>query len=217
MFKTVPYSQTRPQGPGSRPLCRALRRFAPVFLLLTALHSRAEPRTALQVVKACNDEILALHAAAGEAGAAELENKVGVILNRVASFATMAERVAVPFVDRLDAGQRARFVNVFADLLRLSATQALGRRHGDRFDYVGEEQADDGVWVRTVAHRGQEALAIDFQLERIGDEYRIVNYVVDDIDTVLNYRKQIGRMLKEKPADDVIGRLEARVKELSAP
>ena len=51
-------------------------------------------------------------------------------------------------------------------------------------------------------------------MARRGDTWVIVNYVVDDVDTVRNYRKQFTQLLAMKTFEQVMSQLEKKISSL---
>jgi phospholipid transport system substrate-binding protein len=171
--------------------------------------------TPLAVIRASNDAVLRLLAGHDTVDAA-LEGKLFAVIDPVTDFDRIAAAVVDPFCPKLSAEQCGRFKETFTRLLRVSSIKKLGRYRADAFDYGAEQVAGESATVSTVAHYKDERIPLDYELARRGGAWVIVNYVVDDIDTIRNYRKQFTRLLAQETFDQLIARLRAKIAEYEA-
>jgi len=85
-------------------------------------------------------------------------------------------------------------------------------------EYVESRLDGERAVVRMLAWYGDDQVELDYQLERGADgRWRIVNYVVDGVDTVRNYRRQFARILQESSMADLIDRLDRHASRLEEP
>lgn len=143
---------------------------------------------------------------------AEGEVKVYAIMDEVTDF----DRMSGAAIDGIcEAGDElcGEWKNVFSDLLRIRSIKGLGRYRADRFDYLGEEINGEQAVVNTLAYFEDEEYTLDYELELAGDQWVIVNYIVDDVDTVRSYRRRFERLLQGETVADVIQRLRDRIVE----
>lgn len=138
------------------------------------------------------------------------------VIDEATDFTTISRRVTEPFCKKLSAAECAEFDQTFRDLLRASSTRKLGRYRADRFEYLGEDVGGDAATVRTVAFYKEDSVRLDYRLERSGGRWVIVNYLVDDVDTVRNYKKQFLRLFAKNDFRGVIDRLKAKIAEIEA-
>lgn len=182
-------------------LAAALFTFSPAGL-------RAE--TPLETVRSSNQKVLDIYAS-HESVDEETERKIYDVIDGVTDFASISDSVTARFCKKLTAGECEEFNGVFTRLLRLSSIKKLGRYRADGFEYIGEEIDGPSAVVRTIALYGEERIYLDYSLEERSGSWRIVNYVVDDVDTIRNYRKQFTRLFSRKSFEEVIERLEERI------
>lgn len=177
-------------------------------LLATAqLAAAATPR---EVLEQSNNQVLAIYASS-ERIDAETESEIYRIIDGVTDYESIAGEVTSRFCQDLTEEECQRFKEVFIRLLRISSIKKLGRYRADSFDYLDEEIDGDKAVVRTVAYYNDEKVALDYVLESRKGMWRIVNYIVDDVDTIRNYRKQFRRLFAKKSYEQVIERLEERI------
>jgi ABC-type transporter MlaC component len=143
---------------------------------------------------------------------AEGEAKVYAIMDEVTDFRRMSG-AAIDGVCEIEAERCDEWKTVFSDLLRIRSIKGLGRYRADRFDYLGEEINGEQAVVNTLAYFEDEEYTLDYELELIDGRWFIVNYIVDDVDTVRSYRRRFERLLQEESVADVIQRLRDRIVE----
>lgn len=102
---------------------------------------------------------------------------------------------------------------VFGDLLRIRSVKGVGRYRADRFDYLTEEIDGERAVVNTLAYYEDEEVTLEYELESRGDSWMIVNYVLDDVDTVRSYNRRFSRLLEDNTVDEIIERLRERIQE----
>ncbi len=135
------------------------------------------------------------------------------IIEGVTDFAEISRRVVESFCKSLSDSECAEFDQTFQKLLRTSSLRRLGRYRADRFEYLGEDIDDETALVRTLAFYEEETFRLDYLLERSGGRWLIVNYVVDDVDTIRNYKKQFRRLFARSDFRSIIERLEKKIAE----
>ena len=64
--------------------------------------------------------------------------------------------------------------------------------------------------VKTIAYYKDEAVQLDYLLEKRGGTWRIVNYLVDGVDTIRNYQRQFKRILEKDSLAGLLSRLQKK-------
>lgn len=166
------------------------------------------------VIQSSNQEILDLYATSEDGP--EVNTEVFAIMDAVTSFSSIAAAAIDGFCKDPGDEECKAFKNVFVRLLRVSSIKKLGRYRADSFEYLGEAIEGDTAEVKTVARYGDDDIELDYYLHSHEDGWVIVNYVVDGIDTIKNYRKQFSRMLRQSSIGSVTERLAKRVEDLES-
>jgi phospholipid transport system substrate-binding protein len=197
-----------------------LNRFGPLRGALCALAlclaaQSAAAATPLEVVRESNDAVLAIFKRHPVVDAA-VEKELFTVIDGVTDYPALAAGAVDPFCAKLTAAQCATFKETFTRLLRISSIKKLGRYRAERFEYGGAEVTGDKALVRTFAFFKQDRVPLDYQMARRGGGWVIVNYVIDGIDTVRNYRKQFTQLLAKETFDQVIERLNRKIAALQA-
>lgn len=147
---------------------------------------------------------------------AEGEARVYEVMDRVTDFDAMSNSAINGVCE--DSGipedKCGEWKAVFSDLLRIRSIKGVGRYRADRFDYLNEETDGEQAVVNTLAYYEGDEVTLDYELARTDEKWVIVNYVVDDVDTVRSYNRRFKRLLRNETVDDVIARLQARIEEL---
>lgn len=166
----------------------------------------------LEVVRESNERILAIYRAADEVDGAVQRRIVG-IMDDVTAWERITEEAVAPVCGEMSPAECSELREVFAELLRASSIARLGRYRADRFEYRGQEVEGDCARVDTLAWYEDDDIAIEYELELLDGSWKIVNYVVDGVDTVRNYQKQFARLLRQETPAEVIARLRAKIAE----
>lgn len=168
---------------------------------------------ALEEISRSNREVMAILAEKPDLNA-DMERRIDSVLDRVTDFAAMSDAAGAGFTDGVNEAQHERFHRAFRTLLRNSALRRMGRYRADRVEYG--EATSDGPLARvpTTAWYGGDQVAIDYTLQLGADNrWRIVNYTVDGVDTIRNYRRQFARILRSENFEQLVERLERRAAE----
>ena len=139
------------------------------------------------------------------------EDEIFRVIDGVTDFEAMASAAAERSCGDLTGEQCREFKDVFIELLRVSSVKKLGRYRAESFDYLGERKDDGQAVVETTARFGEDDISLVYYLTLGEGQWRITNYVVDDVDTVRNYRKQFKRLFRTKSYDEVVRRLRDRI------
>lgn len=192
-----------------------MARLALCGVVLLGLAARASAATPLEVIKSTNDAVLAIYAKHRKVDAA-VEREIFATIDAVTDYQALAGAAIDPLCQKLSAAQCTNFKEVFTRLLRVSSVKKMGRARAGRFEYGGEQVTGESAVVRSFAFFDQEKVPLDYHLARRGDTWVIVNYVVDEVDTVKNYRKQFRSFLSQKTFEKLMDQLERKIASLEA-
>lgn len=194
---------------------RNLVRLACGSAVLLCLAAGATAATPLDVIKGSNEAVLAIYREHRVIDAA-VEQELLAIIDPVTDYQSMAGGAIDPLCPKLTAAQCETFKEIFTRLLRISSTKKLGRARADRFEYEGEQVTGDSAVVRSFAFFNGEKVPLDYLMARRSDTWVIVNYTIDELDTVRNYRKQFTQLLAKKTFEQVMDQLKRKIATLEA-
>jgi len=181
-------------------------------LLFLHLFIGAEEKgnTPLEVIKQSNQqvkEILDKHKIVDE----RIEAQLYRIIDGVTDYQTLSQQVTEQSCKKLTPQQCRTFNQIFVELLRVSSIKKMGRYRADNFDYLGEEINQDQAVVTTTAYYKKDKAELVYHLHKKDGKWMIINYVLDDIDTVRNYKKQFLRLFASETFDQVMDRLRKKI------
>lgn len=178
---------------------RVLRAARLVFggVVLLSLGSRASAATPLEVVKGTNEAVLSTYSKHRAIDAA-VEKELFATIDSVTDYQALAAGAIEPLCPKLTAAQCTSFKEIFTRLLRVSSIKKLGRYRADRFEYGTEQVTGESAVVKSIAIFNEERVPLDYHLARRSDSWVIVNYVVDDVDTV----PQLPQAVRAAPGEE---------------
>lgn len=147
----------------------------------------------------------------------ERDAAITEVIVSATSFATLAENAVGSYWPAVPEEQRAEYVAVFSEILSISSVQKMGHYSADRIEFLDQEAAGDEVVLRTHAYFEDKMVRLDYTLASIEGEWKVVNYALNDVDTVENYRKQFFRVIGSEGFEGLLERLRVRLAELREP
>ena len=132
-----------------------------------------------------------------------LEKVVGDRFN----YEEMAKRTLAAQWQKLDAKQRAEFVDLFMKLLTNSYADKVEGYSGEQIHYLNERLEGDYAEVRTKAASGKVEIPLDYRLLSKGGDWRVYDVVVDGVSLVSNYRGQFAKIIRTSGYDDLVKQL----------
>lgn len=112
-------------------------------------------------------------------------------------FETMTKLMLARAWRRLAPEQRTAFVEEIRQNLALRYQDRFDGYEGERIDLVGTRPEPRGdVTVRTRIRGGSaDGAAVDYRLRRFGDEWRVIDVVIEGVSLVSSYREQFAEVL----------------------
>jgi phospholipid transport system substrate-binding protein len=132
-----------------------------------------------------------------------LEKVVGDRFN----YEEMAKRTLAAQWQKLDAKQRAEFVDLFMKLLTNSYADKVEGYSGEQIHYLNERLEGDYAEVRTKASSGKVEIPLDYRLLKRGGDWGVYDVVVDGVSLVSNYRGQFAKIIRTSGYDDLVKQL----------
>jgi phospholipid transport system substrate-binding protein len=138
----------------------------------------------------------------------------------------LAEEKVLPYIDfeeatRLAVGrawpqatpeQRKKLVSEFRNMLVRTYSNAIEAYQGQTLKVMpsrgGKQDTKDEATVRTQFTRaGGKPLPIEFQMRKVGDNWKVYDIAVEGISLVLTYRSEFDSVVKQDGIDGLIKRL----------
>ncbi|HVO91778.1 MAG TPA: ABC transporter substrate-binding protein [Terriglobales bacterium] len=105
------------------------------------------------------------------------------------------------------------FVSAFAEFLGNAYIGKIAEYRDEKILFVEETIENDSALVKTKILSGKgEVTSVNYQLHRVGGEWKIYDVVMEDVSLVVNFRSQFNRILARGSFDDLLKQM--RDKEL---
>jgi phospholipid transport system substrate-binding protein len=177
-------------------------------LLLMLLLGAADASTATEALKARDAEVRAALPPKGTELSPAVRQKLENILTRAVDLDGVARAALGKNWDEATPAQRKKFLDAFKQRFRkATADQFSDDYRATVVKYLPEQPDGDSVRVPTEVIIKGEPTRIDYVMRRSGNDWRIVDIVVDDVSTVENYRSSFGRIIKKEGMNGLIARL----------
>jgi len=116
--------------------------------------------------------------------------------------------------------QRARFVELFRQLLRRAIAERLDRYSGQTFEVTGSEpvgRRDVLVHTRVRSPGGRQAIAVDWRIRRVGERLVVIDVIAEGVSLLLTQRNEVAEVIGREGIDGLLRRLEERLREPAGP
>lgn len=184
-------------------------------LVLSVCHLSGIPTEPMDVIRHTNQQVQDIfrkNPTLTEAVEAELHR----VIDSVTDYNAISQSVIQRFCQKLSPSQCREFNTVFTKLLRTSSIKKLGRYRADRFEYIGQNLSGNTAEVQSFAFYKNDRVQLNYHLKKMENRWMIVNYVVDDVDTIRNYKKQFLRLFARYEYPEIITRLRRKISQLEA-
>ena len=165
----------------------------------------------LEMVRTSNDQVAEL---LRRPQSQERDAAITEVIVSATSFPTLAENAVGSYWPAVPEEQREEYIAVFSELLSISSVQKMGHYSADRIEFLDQEADGDEVILRTHAFFEDNMVRLDYTLALIEGQWKVINYALNDVDTVESYRKQFFRVIGSEGFEGLLERLKARLAEL---
>lgn len=111
--------------------------------------------------------------------------------------------------------EREEFSKLFADLLERSYVGKIEGYSGEKIVYDKETIDGERAEVRTkLVTKAGTQIPIDYQMQKVGDRWRVYDVKIENVSLVGNYRSQFNRIIQQSGYADLIQRLKSKKEEL---
>lgn len=106
--------------------------------------------------------------------------------------------------------QQEKFVNEFRNLLVRTYSSALAKYRNQSMEYkpLRAQPGDTRVVVKTlILQSGSQPVKVDYSLEKMGEEWKVIDITIEDVSIVTSYRSQFDDTVKKDGMDTLIQKL----------
>jgi phospholipid transport system substrate-binding protein len=188
-----------------------------ILVLLRADPGGAGPAT--DQLKQSVDKVLAIlndPTLKGTTKAQERRQKLKEIIYSRFDFDEMAKRSLGPQWQKRSPEEQKEFVRLFTGLLEHVYLDNIESYNGEKVRFVNERQDKDFAQVDTkvINNKGEE-FSLDYRLQNVNGDWKVIDVVIENISLVNNYRAQFSRVLAKSSYAELLEIM--KQKKLSAP
>ena len=189
-----------------------------IAVLVLAVGSAVHAGPPTDQLKVTIDRILAVvqDPALRQPGKAdERRQKIRAIANEVFDWQETGKRALARHWEGRSPQEREEFSKLFADLLERSYVGKIEAYSGEKILYEKETVDGDRAEVRTkLVTKAGTQIPIDYQMQKVGDRWRVYDVKIEHVSLVLNYRSQFNRIIQQSGYPELVQRLKTKQEEL---
>ena len=193
---------------------RVLTSFCLLLSLLSPASLMAED-SPLTTVKTAISKVMTIIDDAslqGEAGKTEKVQRIEVIVDEVFDYEKLSRQALGKNWNGITADQQQEFVKLFSKFLGQVYITKITSFPGSKVDFVGEVSLSPTVSeVRTQVLTRDAKVPINYRLTSSESGWRVYDVIVEGVSLLNNYRSQFHSILTNKPMEDLLVQLRAKV------
>jgi phospholipid transport system substrate-binding protein len=172
-----------------------------VALVASNAAAAAGPR---DVVRQLGDEVLAVLRDKSMSSDQKRE-RILEISKRGVDFETLSRLVLARNWSRLTPDEQARFQEEFRRHLAVTYGKAVDNYRNEDMVILSDREEARGDWtVKTKIPRGGEDILVDYRLRQANGEWKIIDFIVEGVSLVSNFRSQFQDLLASKTPAQLI-------------
>ncbi|MFP3868085.1 MAG: phospholipid-binding protein MlaC [Desulfobacteraceae bacterium] len=138
--------------------------------------------------------------------------RVKQAIDRRFDYAEMAKRSLSRHWQSLSSSQRSQFVDLFSQLLEKSYAGKLEGYSNEKVVYKSERIDGNYAQIETVVVRPNDRIPMNYRMINKGGQWWIYDVVIEGVSLVSNYRNQFGRIIRESSYQELVRRMQAKLK-----
>ncbi|MCB0218164.1 MAG: ABC transporter substrate-binding protein [Chrysiogenetes bacterium] len=106
------------------------------------------------------------------------------------------------------------YIDVFTKVTRRNASseESLKTLLEGEINYEGEEVDENGnTIVSTLIIKNDEEIMMEYVFRKKGKEWQIIDYILDDVGLIENYKSSFGQIITDHGFDDLVRRLREKL------
>jgi len=191
-----------------------IRRKVPVLATLALALSLSLPAFGAEAENFVKGKHVELTELVSKAKSADDQKKLDAAFDAVFDYDGLAKATLKDSWEQRTPSERAEFTTLLKDLVRNAYRRNIKNTLGYNVDYKGEEDADAGKLVRTIAHNKknvrEEPVSIDYVVHQVDGKWLIADIVTEGSSLSRNYRNQFRKVIEKKGFDELLKRMKAK-------
>lgn len=188
-------------------LCLLLSLYSPTWLM-AAESPFATVQTAITKVMAIIDD----PSLQGETGKTEKVKRIEVIVDEVFDYEKLSRQSLGKNWNGITPAQQQEFTKLFSKFLGQVYITKITSFPGSKVDFIDEVSLSPTVSeVRTQVITKEAKVPISYRLTTSEAGWRVYDVIVEGVSLLNNYRSQFHSILTNKPMEDLLAQLRAKV------
>jgi len=193
-----------------------LLRILGLFMALLPLSPEllaAPEKSPVAVVEQFNQTLISVMKNADKLGYAGRYRQMESAIRKSHDLPAITRIVAGRHWDSLDNTQKELLTRIFSKLIIATYANRFDGYTGESFQFVSQQShGDTRALVRCILHGNSgKKRQFDYLLRRNGDDWRIVNIIVDGVSDVALKRVEYGRIIKDQGLSILVTRLKEKI------
>ncbi|MBI1732688.1 MAG: ABC transporter substrate-binding protein [Gammaproteobacteria bacterium] len=127
-------------------------------------------------------------------------------------FEGMSRRILALDWKNLDQAQRAKFQDLFRQLLLDSYWAQMRKYKDEKAEYVTAiMEGDDDATVDTIILSGDVEIPVTYRMSKIGGKWMAYDILVESLSLTSNYRNEFRNVIKSKGIDGLFERMQSQI------
>src|SRR5882724_9512177 len=143
------------------------------------------------------------------------DKQIAAVLDGMMDYDELAKRSLATHWTDLSETQRREFTEVLRRLVQRNYERNIKNILEYRVEYLGEDPASDSVVVHTRAtsttNVREDPVAIDYELGRVGEGWKVLDIVTEGSSLVKNYKNQFHRIIQKDGYDALLKRMKDKL------
>ncbi|MEG7525150.1 MAG: ABC transporter substrate-binding protein [Chromatiales bacterium] len=145
---------------------------------------------------------------------AERRDRVNTIVDETFDFQAMSQVILAANWRKASPNQRARFVELFRELLENTYFSALDSYSGQTARLGRERVKGKRAQVQTFVITSSAEIPVSYKLRQKQDDWFVYDVIVDGVSLISNYRTSFRNLVKQKGMDGLLEQLQQKVAKL---
>jgi phospholipid transport system substrate-binding protein len=163
--------------------------------------------SATDALKARDAEVRAQLPPPGTELTPKMRAKLEDTLTKAVDIEGMAKSALGKHWDEQSPEKRKKFLKAFLSRFKKVSGDQLDSYRSSKTEFGPEEREGDLVKVPTTLTVKGEPTRVVYVMRQVGNSWRIVDIIVDDVSTVQNYRSSFSKIIAKEGFDALIARL----------
>lgn len=112
--------------------------------------------------------------------------------------------------------EQKEFIELFSKLLENSYATKIESYQNEPIKYTDEMIRDGYAMVKTEIVRKDGAVGVDYKLLKVGDEWKVYDFIIEGVSMVNNYRAQFNKIIKKESYDGLKKKMLTKISDLES-